>query len=170
MRNFQLPTPVDVAALFMASTGYLLTNDDMVNHLRAVASNLTPGGIYVLEMTHPRDVLGVGSSTIQEWEEQHDGCTVKVKWGMPDDRFDPIAQVRHVTASLSYTTATDSGTICDQCPQREFTYQEMRALVELSGVFDWTATLGAWDTSIPCDNEPHAWRMMPVLRKRAYSS
>jgi hypothetical protein len=42
----------------------------------------------------------------------------------------------------------------------------MQALVELSGVFDWVTTLGAWDTTIPFSNEPRSWRMMPVLRKR----
>ncbi len=166
MRNFQLPAPVDLAAMFMASTGYLLTNDDMVSHLRAVASNLTTQGIYILEMTHPRDVFAMDSSTNQEWEERHDGCAVKVKWGLPDDPFDPIQQIRYVTASLTYSTATDSGTMSEQCPQREFTYQEMRALVDLSGAFDWITTLGAWDIAVPCEKESRAWRMIPVLRKR----
>jgi SAM-dependent methyltransferase len=166
MRSFELPSPVDIAAMFMASTGYLLTNDDMVSHLQAVSSNLNSKGIYILEMTHPRDVFGIGTSTGQEWEEHHDGCTVRVKWGLPEDPFDPIQQIRHVTACLTYSTATESGVISEQSPQREFTHQEMRALVELSGAFDWVTTLGGWDSSIPCENSSRAWRMIPVLKKR----
>lgn len=56
MRNFRLNDPVDVAAIFMASTGYLLKNEDMISDLRSVADNLNSQGIYILEMTHPRDV------------------------------------------------------------------------------------------------------------------
>jgi len=167
MRDFQLPTCVDIAAIFMASTGYLIRNEDMVSHLRAVSNNLNPGGIYVMEMTHPRDIFALGSSTEQMWEERREGCTVSVQWGRPDDPFDPIQQVRNVTACLTYSSGADSGTICEQCPQRDFTYQEMRALVELSGVFDWITALGDWDTSVPCDNESRAWRMIPVLKRRA---
>ena len=33
----------------------LLTNQDLVHHFRAIAGNLTPGGLYVIECTHPRD-------------------------------------------------------------------------------------------------------------------
>ena len=38
MRNFEIAAPVDIAAIFMASTGYLLSNDDMVKHLPATRS------------------------------------------------------------------------------------------------------------------------------------
>lgn len=46
IRDFKLLNTVDLAAIFMASTGYLLTNEDMINHLIAVGSNLNPKGIY----------------------------------------------------------------------------------------------------------------------------
>jgi ubiquinone/menaquinone biosynthesis C-methylase UbiE len=166
MRDFQLPVRVDIAAIFMASTGYLLRNDDMVSHLRAVSRSLEPNGIYVMEMTHPRDIFAIGSSTKQEWTVEHEGCTVGIQWGRPDDSFDPIEQVRNVTACVTYSSGADSSTIREQCPQRDFTYQEMRALVELSGAFDWITTLGDWDTSVPCDNKERAWRMIPVLKRR----
>jgi hypothetical protein len=167
MRDFSLPAPVDMAAMFMASTGYLLSNESMIEHLHAVARNLSQGGLYVVEMSHPRDIFGVGSSTSQEWEEVRDDCKVKVTWGSPNDVFDPITQIRLVTAHLAYNTPSDAGEIVNQSPQREFSFQEMHALVKLSGVFDWVNTLGAWDVTIPLSNEPRSWRMIPVLRKRA---
>lgn len=166
MRNFEIAAPVDIAAILMASTGYLLSNDDMVKHLQSVARNLAPEGLYALEMTHPRDVFGVGALTNQEWTETSDGCTVSVAWGAPDDPFDPIRQIRNVTVRLTYTTPLESGEIIDQCAQRDFSHQEMRLLVDASGAFDWVTTLGAWDPKIPCSNESSAWRMIPILRKK----
>lgn len=167
MRNFQLDAPVDLAAMFMASTGYLLSNEDMIEHLRCVARNLSPKGLYILEMTHPRDVFGVGSSTSQVWNMLQDNCEVSVEWGVPEDpSFDPITQTRQITARLTYTTPVESGEIVDRAAQREFSFQEMRALVALSGAFEWVTTLGAWDLVLPLSNEASAWRMIPVLQKR----
>jgi len=166
MRNFQLHDRVDMAAIFMASTGYLLRNEDMVSHLKAVADNLNPFGIYALEMPHPRDVFSVDSSTSTEWEMKDADCVVKVQWGEKGDAYDPIEQTTNVTARLCFETPNENGEIVDRCLQREYTYQEMKALVELSGVFDWVDTLGAWNLSVPFSNEKRAWRMIPILRRK----
>lgn len=90
MRDFTLPKPVDLAALFMASTGYLLTNEDMIQHLMTVSNNLTENGIYVIEMVHPRDIFSVGKSTCTTWEESDGTAHVAVQWGKEDDLYDPI--------------------------------------------------------------------------------
>jgi hypothetical protein len=117
-------------------------------------------------MTHPRDVFGVGCSTGQEWEVTQDACTVKVKWGEPQDLFDPIREVREVTVRMTHSSPTDAGELVDRCFQRQFSYQEMRALVELSGVFEWAGELGSWNCEVPFSNSKEAWRMIPVLKKR----
>ena len=135
MRNFKLPYPVDLAALFMASTGYLLTNEDMVQHLVTVAKNLNTNGLYIIEMIHPRDVFAVGKSTCTTWTESDGDVHVAVQWGDENDPYDPITQTRTVTAHLNYQTPNESGEIVDQCKQREYTFQEMKALIELSGAF-----------------------------------
>lgn len=165
MRDFTLPESVDLAALFMASTGYLLTNEDMIQHLRAVASNLNSKGIYILEMIHPRDIFSIGVSTSTEWEETEGDIKVSIQWGDKNDYFDPITQTKNVTVCLKYETANDSGEITDQCAQREYTFQEMKALIELSGVFKLKKSLGSWDKSIPFSNEKEAWRMILILQK-----
>ena len=67
MRDFKLLKRVDLAAIFMASTGYLLTNEDMIEHLKSVGSNLNPNGVYVLEMIHPRDVFSVNYVGGERW-------------------------------------------------------------------------------------------------------
>lgn len=168
MRRFELAAPVDLAAMFMASTGYLLSNDDMIEHLRSVASNLSSQGVYVLEMTHPRDVFGLGASTSQRWEVEGKWGRLSMTWGLPSDPpFDPIQQTRDVTVRLEYSTPDEVGEIVERATQREFGFQEMRALVELSGVFDWVETLGAWDSEESFSNDKSAFRMIPVLQKKS---
>lgn len=165
MCDFKLSEKVDLAAIFMASTGYILTNEDMIKHLRAVSDNLNPQGIYVLEMLHPRDVFSIGKSTSTTWEETDSDVKVSVQWGDEGDTFDPITQIKMVTAHLKYKTPTESGEIDEQSKQREYTYQEMKALIELSGTFDLVKMLGSWDIAIPFSNDHSAWRMILVLRK-----
>lgn len=181
MRDFSLETPVDLAAIFTISTCYLLTNEDMVQHLKTVAKNLSPHGLYVLEMPHPRDLFAVGKLSWSNWEndweekweerweekwERTEGDTkVSLQWGDENDYFDPITQVRTVTARLKYLSPKESGELVDHCPQREYTFQEMKALIALSGVFELVDCLGDWNISIPFSNDKLAWRMILVLRK-----
>lgn len=166
MREFTLPRPVDLAAIFMDSTSYLLTNDDVIGHLRAVARNLNEGGLYVLEMSHPRDVFAVGKSASTEWTQREGDVSVSVQWGADGDPFDPIRQITMVTASLKYSAPDEEGEVVDRSEQRCFTYQEMDALVRAAGVFDLVEVLGSLKPGVPFSNAPECWRMIPVLRKR----
>jgi SAM-dependent methyltransferase len=181
MRDFKLDKPVELAAMFMVSTGYLLTSEDMLAHLKTVAQNLTPKGVYVVEMPHPVDLFAVGKYTLAEWEEKwqekweqrweekwehtEGDTTVSLQWGDERDPFDPITQIRNVTARLKFKTPTDSGEIVDHSSQREYSYQEIKALIALSGVFEIKKIIGDWNISIPFSNEKESRRMILVLQK-----
>ena len=69
------------------------------------------------------------------------------------------------TAHLKYQTPDESGEIVDQCEQREYTFQEMKALIELSGIFTLKKVLGSWDINILFSNDTASWRMILVLQK-----
>ena len=64
MVEFKLPQVCDFIALLMDSSSYLLDNHSVLKHLNCVADHLSEGGVYVLEMSHPRDVFQVGKSTL----------------------------------------------------------------------------------------------------------
>ena len=49
---------------------------------------------------------------------------------------------------------------------RSLTHQELRLLIEQSGVFEAVDWLGALDPGKPFDNSKESWRMIPVLRKK----
>lgn len=164
MTDFALTEPVDLAAMLMASEGYLLDNDAVLAHLACVADALVPGGIYVLEMGHPRDSFGVGTSADSDWVMERDGTTVHTIWGRDDDPFDPVTQITDVTVTLRWQQGEDHGEITEIAPERRFVPNELRALVTASGRFEIVAELGALDPDLPVSNEKESWRFVPILR------
>lgn len=166
MRNFELPESVDLAAIFMDSTSYLITNEDVVSHLRSVARSLQKDGLYLLEMSHPRDVFSVGKSASTEWSEKQEDIEVSIKWGADGDVFDPIKQTTMVTATLKFKTESEQGEIVDRSEQRCFTYNEIDALVKSSGCFEMIDVLGSLKPGVAFSNEKACWRMIPVLRRK----
>ncbi len=166
MIRFSSEDKYDLAAILSDSTSYLLTNDDVINHLRSVADCLNDGGLYILEMAHPKDVFGVAKLTATKWEAERDGCKVKIKWGSDSDVFDPVSQITNVTVTLDYFDNDKSGTITNTSPQRCFTATEFEALVRASGVFEIAAVYGDIVSAMEFNNEKRAWRMVPVLRKK----
>jgi len=165
MTDFSLAEPVDFAAILMDSTSYLLDNDAVLDHLRCVADALARGGLYVLEMGHPRDVYGVGKSAGTDWSMTRDDLTVATVWGAEGDAFDPTTQITETTVRVSWERGGETGEIVETAPQRSFTPNEFRALVRASGRFEIARELGAMDLAVSFTNEKAAWRMVPVLRK-----
>jgi ubiquinone/menaquinone biosynthesis C-methylase UbiE len=155
----------DLATLLMDSTSYLLTNADVIAHLRSVSKVLNSDGLYILEMNHPKSVFQISKSTVNDWEMEKDGVKVKIQWGADGDKFDPITQQTEVSVRLEYFDGTNSGVIEDRSPQRCFTATEFAALVTASGVFDIVAWYGALNLTIPFNSEEKSWRMVPVLKK-----
>lgn len=164
MRDFTLPQPVDLAFCAIASIHYLLTNDDMIQHLRTVARNLTDGGLYLFEANHPRDGFNTGTSAKNEWEIVRGGVTVYTHWGV-DEEFDPITQIAksHVHMDIIRNGQKTSHDFTNT--DRIHTHQELKLLIAQSGVFEDVAWLGALDPDQPLDNSDKSWRMIPVLRK-----
>jgi SAM-dependent methyltransferase len=167
MVDFQLGQHFDLAMLLMDSASYLLDNDAVLHHLDCVAAHLADGGLYVLEMSHPRNSFGVGKSTSTQWTSEADGLRVDMSWGGDGDAFDPVTQIDEVTVTMSWSGADGVGQLVERARQRRITANEFDALVRCSGQFDIVEWLGSLVPPLPFSNEPAAWRMVPVLRKRA---
>jgi SAM-dependent methyltransferase len=67
MISFDLGRSFDLAAILMDSTSYLLDNDTVLAHLNCVAGHLNAGGLYVLEMGHPRYVFNTEPAVENRW-------------------------------------------------------------------------------------------------------
>jgi SAM-dependent methyltransferase len=165
MCDFQLVQRFDLVVLLMDSASYLLDNAAVLRHLDCVAQHLAAAGLYVLEMSHPRDAFGTGSSTSTKLTSAEDGLRVDMQWGAEGDTFDPITQVDEVTVKLDWSCPDGGGQIIERARQRRFTVNEFDALVRACGNFEIVEWLGSLAAPVPFSNDPAAWRMVPVLRK-----
>lgn len=170
MVDFQLTQRFDLAVLLMDSASYLLDNAAVLRHLDCVAAQLVHGGLYVLEMSHPRDAFGVGASTNMQWTSEADGLRVDMRWGAEGDSFDPITQIDEVTVTMDWSGPGGSGQQVERARQRRFTANEFDALVRVSGDFDIVEWLGSLAQPTPFNNDRAAWRMVPVLRRRGVAA
>lgn len=165
MTRFTLPARVDLAATLMDSASYMLDDDSVLSHLGAVADALEPGGLYVLEMSHPRDAFGAARSTAQTWSATRGSTHVTMTWGDPTDRFDPVTHITETTTTLEWRDGAESGVLHGRAPQRAFTLDEIRALVRASNRFEILEVFGSLNPAIPFSDRKDAWRMIPVLRR-----
>ncbi|MFQ5607991.1 MAG: class I SAM-dependent methyltransferase, partial [Candidatus Zixiibacteriota bacterium] len=165
MADFQLSAPVDLAFLPLDSISYLLDNETVYRHLDSVAEALTYNGVYVLEISHPRDMFGVRKATKTDWEMERGGKKVHLVWGTEDDSFDPVSQLTDVSVSVSVSEAGKTTEYISRAKQRSFSCTEIQALVRASGRFELIRMYGAMDAEIDLSH-PKAWRMITALQKR----
>jgi len=165
MIDFTLSKPVDMALLMMDSISHILNQEDFLKHLKSVAQNLTEGGIYFLECSHPSDVILEKSKTACKWISQRDGISVETIWGLDTDITDPITQITDTTVTLNINDNGMNKQFIYKIPQKSYLVPEIRALVELSGVFHIASCYGDFNINSPLDNSDKSWRMNLVLKK-----
>lgn len=164
MRDFRLDTPVDVIATLYDSLDCLLTNDELTAHFRTVAANLVRDGVYVVEMSHPRDCspLHYGDHS---YSGESDGVKVRIDWAVGGPRVDLVAQVTEMETVM---TVEDHGAIHefkDTARERFALPQEYALLAERSGAMRMTAVHGALDFGQPFDMSPQARRLVMIFER-----
>ncbi|MEZ4647469.1 MAG: class I SAM-dependent methyltransferase [Candidatus Eisenbacteria bacterium] len=172
MRSFEVEEPFHLVTTLLDSCAHLLTNEDMRAHLDRVAAALVPGGVYVVEFSHPADCFRVRTTAGTDWTMEANGTEVHITWGNEDDPFDPITEITDVTVTLEVTRAGDATeadrearTLREIVPSRCWTYQTLRALFAQVDRLTPVAWYGALDRAVPFDNAKGAWRMVAVLQR-----
>lgn len=163
MRDYTLPTPVDLALNSFDSIDCLATHDQIIDHFRAVARNLTADGLYVIEITHPRDCSMWNYGNFQ-YRGERGGVSVVLDWAVNQPKADPLTQV---IACEVVMTVVDNGkpmTFRETARERFSTLQELSALATLSGAMSFHGAYGDFRLDQPFDNSPAARRMIVVLK------
>jgi SAM-dependent methyltransferase len=151
MRKFSLSQPVDIAFTLFDAIDALLTNSDLVQHLRAVASNLTEKGIYILEITHPRDTSLFDYGKFSYHGKQN-GTQVDLIWATNNPKFDLQTCTADVDIEL-------------HVKERMLFPQEIILLAESSGMIKVVDWFGDLDIKQPFDSTPKSRRMVVVMQK-----
>ncbi len=163
-RNFKLPQKVKLAVCMMDTFSHLLTNRDVIDHLNSVADNLTSQGVYIIELTHPRDFLTQEKSTKNVWTMERDGISVSTDWGS-DPTVDPLTEIATSNVLIKVEKDGKSDSFEFETETRLYTAGLMRALIEMSGRFNITTMYGDLNIDQPFDNSKKSWRMILVLKK-----
>ncbi|KIG19371.1 Methyltransferase [Enhygromyxa salina] len=167
MIDFQLPEPVELAFTLINSLAHVHTLDDLVAHFASVQGAIVPGGIYVVELEHPRDFLGRGGRTTgvsQPWQVERDGVTLTTRWGLADDPYDPVAQLFHASVQLTLVQRGETRVVNTTIVMRDWTLDEVRAASRLAGgELVPVACFGDFESG-PVTAEA-AWRAIFVFRR-----
>lgn len=170
IRDFHLHAPVDLACCLMDSLSHLLTLDDLLTHLTCVAENMSAGGLYILEQSHPRDAFpDTEAGLTPEWEAEDESgeICVHTRWGEPDDPFDFTTQIGQLTVTMRAEREGDELFYGQETiPSRLWLAGEMEAAVRAAGGWRLRERFGAMDSQVPWQSEPPAWRMVTILQKK----
>jgi SAM-dependent methyltransferase len=163
MTDFRLRRPVDAAVCMQDSQGHLLTNEQLVAHLQAVARALRRGGVYVFDRYMASSWTNPARSW--SWARRRGRVTVKASFSALND-VDPVTQVfkEHMTLE-----ALENGTrrVYHQTHLSRMVFpQELRALVQLAGGFEFVQWFFGFKPHQVLERSRHPLLMVVVLRKR----
>lgn len=166
MLNFQLEKKATLIASLMESIAHITTNDDMINHFRTVADNLTTGGLYIIEGTHPQFFFP--DNEPNKWKAKEGNFWVEITFGTPKDTYNSLTQTWQSTTKIRVKNGdapiVESKSVSEV---RWYLLQEMKLLIEKAGVFDKAWFFGSlyFTPPKPMDESEDSDSMVIVLRK-----
>jgi SAM-dependent methyltransferase len=134
MHDSCLPEPADFCFNLMGSMEYAGDNSGIASHLASVARALRPGGLYLIENL----LIDWNARAFREplvWEMERDGVIVKTTYRA--ELKNALEQTVHATLELDVDDHGQHLSIADHVDTKLMFPQEFRAVVELSGGFDF---------------------------------
>lgn len=163
MRTFRMAKPMDAIVTMYDGIDCLLTQDELIDHFRTVGENLAPDGIYVIELTHPKDT-GFAEYGSFAYTGKRGGTEVEVRWAVNEPSHDPATLVAEVDVEMRIRENGQERVIKDRARERMYTAPEIVALARLSGRLAVTHYFGDFRLDQPLDYSEGARRMILVLR------
>jgi SAM-dependent methyltransferase len=162
MTDFRLAQPVDAAICMQDSQGHLLTNAQLVAHLRAVARNVRRGGLYVFDRYMASSWTNPARSW--SWSRRRGGLIVRASFSALHD-VDPVSQVfkEHMTLE-----AVENGRhrVYRQSHLSRMVFpQELRTLIDLAGGFEFVQWFFGFKPHQVLERSRHPLLMVVVLRR-----
>ncbi len=160
MTRFELPTRFDCIACMLCSLTYLLTDGELLAHLKCVAAALSDRGLYVVELPHPSEPTD--AKTSQKWTMPDEGGELLVEWrGMGR-----VADISTTAVRLEYQPKNGGPpwVLTDTGNQRDISPGLLGRVAARAGLIV-TDTFGALDEAVALGDEK-AWRMVSVLARK----
>ena len=165
VRNFEVKQKYGLAINMLASVNYVTKNEDFLAQMRSVRRALEPGGIYLIEMFHPREFGFPSDSPYNAWEIFEEDYSLECELHVNASPLDPITQCQRSTLRIEITRGDQVEEHEIERNQRVYLYQELQALVCCAGGFEIVACYGGFNPDRKLDDSKRSWRMIPVLRR-----
>ena len=163
MTDFRLRRPADAALCMQDSQGHLLSNEQLIAHLRAVGRALRRGGLYVFDRYMASSWTNPARSW--SWSRRRGRLIVRASFSALND-VNPVSQVFREHMTLE---AVENGTrrVYRQTHLSRMVFpQELRAIVDLAGGFEFVQWFYGFKPHLLLDRARHPLLMVVVLRKR----
>ncbi|HEV8143901.1 MAG TPA: class I SAM-dependent methyltransferase [Methylomirabilota bacterium] len=163
MTDFRLRRPVDAALCMQDSQGHLLTNEQLVAHLRTVGRALRRGGLYIFDRYMASS--WTDPARAWSWSRRRGRLIVRASFSALND-VNPVSQVFREHMMLE---AVENGTrrVYRQTHLSRMVFpQELRALVDLAGGFEFVQWFYGFKPHLLLARARHPLLMVVVLRKR----
>jgi SAM-dependent methyltransferase len=165
LENFKVEGEYGLLTNMLTSFNYITTNEGVLSHLESAAKALSYGGIYIIEMNHPRDILSDATSAPNRWVEVRGDLEIEMDWDYKSAQLDYIDQIYNMTGKMKIREGDKEKLLTSEERIRIFLFQEMRALIALSGWLNLVRAFGAFNFDQALDSSEGSWRMILVLRK-----
>lgn len=164
MRCLQLDRPVDIAVNVFDGIDCLLTNADLVAHLRSIADNLTPLGLYFIDVTHPKATTFNHYTPFHYYNERN-GTRVDIRWATNHPYVDPLTSIAHTEIEIRVNENGQEIVLRDTAKERVLSAQEIILLADFAGGLSPVAWYGDYDLNCPFGGDRDTPRMIAVLQK-----
>ncbi len=165
MVSFKTEKLFGCAINLLTGFNYLLRNEDVEEHLKRVALSLNQGGLYIIEMNHPREFITNEPSTTNSWIETDGDIEVEVDW---DNERSAVDLLTHIVTTKPLIKIRDKGNEFDIKMEEKFRiylYREILHYIDCSEHFKLVNSFGSFRFDKPLDNTKDSWRMILILRK-----
>jgi SAM-dependent methyltransferase len=162
MTDFQLAKPVDAAICMQDSQGHLLTNDQLLAHFRTVARAVRPGGLYVFDRYMASS--WTDPARAWSWSRRRGRLIVRASFSTLHD-LDPVTQIFKERLVLEAVENGRRRVYRQTHTSRMVFPQELRALVELAGGFEFVQWFFGFKPHQVLERSKHPLLMVVVLRK-----
>jgi SAM-dependent methyltransferase len=164
MRAFTLEAPVDLALNSYDSIDCLSSGEELVDHFRTVARNLTPDGLYVFELTHPRDCF-LWNYGNHRYAGENNGTKVEILWAVGGPKVDALNQTIDCDVVMRVSEHGATREFRDHAREYMRLPREYEQLARQSGALTVDRFLGDFRFDQPFDDSPGSRRLIAVLRR-----
>lgn len=162
MTDFRLAQPVDAAICMQDSQGHLLTNEQLIAHLRSVARSLKKGGLYVFD----RYMASSWTDPARRWSwsRRRGRVIVRATFSALND-VNPVTQVFKERMTLE-AVENDTHRVYRQTHMSRMVFpQELKTLVALAGGFEFVQWFFGFKPHQILERSKHPLLMVVVLRR-----